>query len=142
MRALVSFVQKPGLSSLPQVYFRAGSALLVRAHLFMYFFPSLNSHIMGFYPLSFNGCWRRINSFQDIVQSIDTRFPMSSHDLFRILDDASEKTFLCAGTAESMQNFVFDGEARKICLEMKNLVACTCFLVGQKLVFFFTFSFS
>lgn len=98
VRALTSFVRKPGFSSLPQVYMKAGSALL------------------------------------DIVQSRPSRFPISSQDLFSILDDASEKTFLCAGTAESMQKYVFDGEAGKIGLEMKNLVACTCFLVEQKLV--------
>ncbi|KAJ4952211.1 hypothetical protein NE237_029043 [Protea cynaroides] len=70
----------------------------------------------------------------DVVQGRPSRFPLSSHELFSILDDASEKTFLCAGTAISMQKFVFDGEAAKIGLEMKNLVACTSFLVEQKLV--------
>lgn len=146
MRALTSFVRKPGFSSLPQVYMKAGSALLVRGHLFIYFFPLSNFQLLVFIYLLFflfflNGCWRCINSLQDIVQSRPSRFPISSQDLFSILDDASEKTFLCAGTAESMQKYVFDGEAGKIGLEMKNLVACTCFLVEQKLVFFFLFSF-
>ncbi|KAL2967267.1 hypothetical protein AAZX31_16G165600 [Glycine max] len=54
-------------------------------------------------------------------------------ELFSILDDASENTCLC-GTAESMQRYVFDGEAGKIGLEPKNLVACTSFLLEQKLV--------
>ncbi|XP_052201262.1 uncharacterized protein LOC127807449 [Diospyros lotus] len=74
----------------------------------------------------------------DIIQG-RPRFPMSSQELFGILDDASEKTFLCAGTAESMKKYVFDGEAGKIGLEMKNLVACTSFLVEQKLVYIFFF---
>lgn len=33
-----------------------------------------------------------------------------------------------------MQKYVFDGEAGKIGLEPKNLVACTSFLLEQKLV--------
>lgn len=70
----------------------------------------------------------------DINQARPSRFPISSQVLFSVLDDASEKTFMCAGTATSMQKFVFDGEAEKIALEMKNLVACTSFLLEQKLV--------
>ncbi|XP_068639210.1 uncharacterized protein [Aristolochia californica] len=98
IRALSSFVRKPGFSSLPQTYVKAGAALL------------------------------------DIIQAKPSRLPISSQELFSILDDASEKTFMCAGTALSLQKFVFDGEAGKIALEMKNLIACTCFLVEQKLV--------
>ncbi|XAR53648.1 hypothetical protein NMG60_11022278 [Bertholletia excelsa] len=98
IRALTSFIRKPGLCILPQVYAKAGSALL------------------------------------DVIQARSSRIPISSLELFSILDDASEKTFLCAGTAESMQKYVFDGDAGKIGLEMKNLVACTSFLVEQKLV--------
>ena len=70
---------------------------------------------------------------QDIVQSKPSSFPLSSQELFSILDDASEKTCLC-GTAVSMQRYVFDGEAGKIGLEPRNLVACTSFLLEQKLV--------
>lgn len=85
--------------------------------------------------------WHIKNSSQDIIQARPSRFPLSSEDLFSILDDASEKTFLC-GTAVSMQKYIFDGEAGKIGLEMKNLVACTSFLVEQKLVpFSFIFIF-
>lgn len=58
---------------------------------------------------------------------------MTSQELFEILDNASEKTFLC-GTAVSMQKYIFDGEAAKIGLETKNLVACMSFLVEQKVV--------
>ncbi|KAM1232121.1 hypothetical protein ACFX13_042712 [Malus domestica] len=69
----------------------------------------------------------------DIFQARPSRFPISSQELFSILDDASEKTFL-SGTAISMQRYIFDGEAGKIGLESKNLVACTSFLVEQKLL--------
>ncbi|KAK7391354.1 hypothetical protein VNO78_19769 [Psophocarpus tetragonolobus] len=69
----------------------------------------------------------------NIVQSRPSNFPISSQELFSILDDSSEKTFL-GGSAVSMQRYVFDGEAGKIGLEPKNLVACTSFLLEQKLV--------
>ncbi|XP_062120376.1 uncharacterized protein LOC133834705 isoform X2 [Humulus lupulus] len=69
----------------------------------------------------------------DIVQGRPSRFPISSQELFNVLDIASEKTFL-SGPAISMQRYVFDGEAGKIGLETKNLVACTSFLLEQKLV--------
>ncbi|XP_021730062.1 uncharacterized protein LOC110697036 isoform X2 [Chenopodium quinoa] len=98
VKALTSFIRKPGFTSLPQSYVRSGSALL------------------------------------DIVLGRPSRFPISSQELFSILDDASEKTFLYAGTATSLQKYVFDGEAGKIGLEMRNLVACTSFLVEQKVV--------
>ncbi|XP_058083878.1 uncharacterized protein LOC131231639 isoform X2 [Magnolia sinica] len=97
IRALMSFIRRPGSCSVPQIYVKAGAALL------------------------------------DVVQASPSRFPISSKELFSILDDASEKTFLCAGTDASIQNFVFD-EAGKIGLETKNLIACTSFLVEQKLV--------
>ncbi|KAA8533709.1 hypothetical protein F0562_031226 [Nyssa sinensis] len=96
--ALTSLIPKTGFCTLPQVYVKAGSALL------------------------------------GIIQARPSRFPITSPELFSILDDASERTFLSAGTAESMQKYVFDGEAGKIGLEMKNLVACTSFLFEQKLV--------
>lgn len=60
--------------------------------------------------------------------------PVSSKELFSVLDDASERSFLCAGTAESLQKFVFNGEAGKIVFELRNLFACASFLVEQKLV--------
>ncbi|KAL4557056.1 hypothetical protein LXL04_035226 [Taraxacum kok-saghyz] len=72
----------------------------------------------------------------DIIQGRPStcRLPVSSQELFSILNDASETTFLSAGTAESLQKFVFDGEAGKIGLEIKNLIAATSFLFEQKLV--------
>ncbi|XP_044468699.1 uncharacterized protein LOC123198138 isoform X2 [Mangifera indica] len=72
-------------------------------------------------------------ALEDIVQARPSRFPISSQELFSILDDASEKTFL-SGTAVSMQKYIFDGEAVKIGLETRNLIACTSFLVEQILV--------
>ncbi|XP_047938507.1 uncharacterized protein LOC125186202 isoform X2 [Salvia hispanica] len=70
----------------------------------------------------------------DIIQVKPSRLPISSQELFSILDDASESTFLCAGTAESLQKYVFDGETAKNILELKNLVAFTSFLFEQQLV--------
>eukprot|EP01018_Ginkgo_biloba_P033295 Gb_23986 [translate_table: standard] len=98
VKAMTSFIRKPGLPSLPQFYIKAGAALL------------------------------------DVVQTKSSRFPLPSKDLFSILDDASEKTFLCAGTAVSVQKFVFAGEAGKVGLEVRNLVASMGFLVEQKLI--------
>nr|GMC93040.1 Serine/arginine repetitive matrix protein [Ipomoea batatas] len=70
----------------------------------------------------------------EIIQAKPCRLPLSSLELFSILDDASERTFLCAGTAEAVQKYVFDGEVAKVGLDLKNLIACTCFLFEQKLV--------
>ncbi|KAF9613947.1 hypothetical protein IFM89_013482 [Coptis chinensis] len=70
----------------------------------------------------------------DLVQALPSRFPISAQEFFTVLDDGSEKTFLCAGTAFSMQKFVFDGETGKIMLEVRNIVACICFLLEQNLV--------
>ncbi|XP_044506231.1 uncharacterized protein LOC123225930 isoform X2 [Mangifera indica] len=78
-------------------------------------------------------CVRAGSALLDIVQARPSRFPISSQELFSILDDASEKTFL-SGTAASMQKYIFDGEAGKSGLETRNLVACTSFLVEQILV--------
>uniref|UniRef100_A0A6M2ELG5 C2H2-type domain-containing protein n=1 Tax=Populus davidiana TaxID=266767 RepID=A0A6M2ELG5_9ROSI len=97
IRSLMTVIRKPGISSLTQSCWRAGSALL------------------------------------DLVQGRPSRFPLSSGQLFSILDDASEKTFLC-GTAVLIQKYIFDGGAGKIGLETKNIVACTSFVVEQKLI--------
>ncbi|XP_071707533.1 uncharacterized protein [Rutidosis leptorrhynchoides] len=74
------------------------------------------------------------SSLVDIVHGRLSRLPLSSEELFNVLDDASEGTFLCSGTAESVMKYVFDSEAMKIGLETKNLIACTSFLLEQKLV--------
>lgn len=75
-----------------------------------------------------------IVNLQEVIQGKPSKLPITSQELFSILDDASEKTFLCAGTAESVQKYVFDGYAAKKGLEFKNLVACASFLFEQKLV--------
>ncbi|KAJ0471229.1 putative transcription factor C2H2 family [Helianthus annuus] len=98
VKNIAANLRKPIFLSLPQVYVKAGSALV------------------------------------DIIQGRSSMLRVSSQELFSVLDDASERTFLCAGTAESLKKYVFDGEAGKIGLEMKNLIACTSFLVEQKLV--------
>ncbi|CAI0546597.1 unnamed protein product [Linum tenue] len=85
----------------------------------------------GFSPLP-QYCLRAGTALLDIIQG-RFRYPLSSEELFSILDDASEKTFLC-GAAISMQKYIFDGEAAKTGLETKNIVACTSFLVEQKLI--------
>ncbi|CAL5185308.1 unnamed protein product [Lathyrus oleraceus] len=69
----------------------------------------------------------------DIVQPKPSSFPIPSQELFSILDDASEGTFLL-GTTVSVQKCVFPGGAGKIGLEPKNIVACTSFLLEQILV--------
>ncbi|CAN6705744.1 unnamed protein product [Malus baccata var. baccata] len=78
-------------------------------------------------------CLRAGSALLDIFQARPFRFPIDSRELFSILDDASEHTFL-SGTALSIDRYIFDTEARKIDLESKNLVACTSFLVEQKLL--------
>lgn len=98
IRTLSSFIQQPGLSSLPQFYLKAGTALL------------------------------------DVVQVKPSKFPLAAKYLFSILDDASERTFLCAGSSVSVQRLVFEGEAGNVGPEVKNLVASLGFLVEQKLV--------
>ncbi|CAH8384463.1 unnamed protein product [Eruca vesicaria subsp. sativa] len=94
---LMSLIEKPGYTALPQYYLRAGSDLL------------------------------------DIIQARTPRFPISSQKLFSILDEASEKTFLC-NEAAPMQKYIFDGEIGKNVLEAKNVVACASFLLEQRLI--------
>ncbi|PWA61656.1 Zinc finger, C2H2 [Artemisia annua] len=78
--------------------------------------------------------WKAGSALLNIIQGRPPMLPVSSKELFSVLDDASERTFLCAGTAESLQKFVFNGEAGKIVSELRNLFACASFLVEQKLV--------
>ncbi|KAF9668392.1 hypothetical protein SADUNF_Sadunf15G0124000 [Salix dunnii] len=72
-------------------------------------------------------------TLEDLVQGRPSRFPLSSGQLFSFLDEASEKMFLC-GTTVLIQKYIFDGGAGKIGLETKNIVACTSFVVEQKLI--------
>ncbi|KAF8114044.1 hypothetical protein N665_0043s0112 [Sinapis alba] len=69
----------------------------------------------------------------DIIQGRPLRFPVSSNQLFSILDDASEKTFM-SNEAAPMQKYIFDGENGKNVLEAKNVVACASFLLEQQLI--------
>lgn len=132
---------------MPHIYLKAGSALLVRPYsLFLcisFYCNELTYGLFYGYDISdslFFFFFFFLCPYQDIVQARPSRFPISSQELFSILDDASEKTFL-SGTAISMQRYIFDGEAGKVGLESKNLVACTSFLVEQKLVTFLVFLF-
>ncbi|WVZ63209.1 hypothetical protein U9M48_012858 [Paspalum notatum var. saurae] len=99
LAALSSWMCKPGYTSLPMAYARAGSELL------------------------------------DLIQTkASVQLPVSSNELFCVLDEASEKTFLCTNTAACIQKFLFDGEAEKIATELKNVVACASYMLEQKLV--------
>jgi hypothetical protein len=53
-----------------------------------------------------------------------------------MLNEASENTFLCTNTADAAcsQKFLFDGEVDKVATELKNIVACTSYILEQKLV--------
>ncbi|KAH0941889.1 hypothetical protein HID58_001526 [Brassica napus] len=94
---LISLIENPGYTALPQYYLRAGSDIL------------------------------------DIIQGRPLRFPIYSNQLFSILDDASEKTFM-TNEAASIQKYIFDGENGKNVLEAKNVVACASFLLEQQLI--------
>lgn len=78
---------------------------------------------------------------QDIIQARTPRFKISSQKLFSILDEGSEKTFLCNEAAQ-LQKYIFDGEIGKNVLEAKNVVASASFLLEQRLVTFFIQSFT
>ncbi|KAL3653535.1 hypothetical protein CASFOL_003216 [Castilleja foliolosa] len=74
------------------------------------------------------------NTLLDIIQANHSRLPISSRELFSILDEASERTFFCGGTAESVLKHVFDCETDKNCLELNNIIACASFVFEQQLV--------
>ncbi|KAI5056484.1 hypothetical protein GOP47_0028302 [Adiantum capillus-veneris] len=59
--------------------------------------------------------------------------PITSSELFKILDGSSEKTFPSFGL-NAMQRYVFEGGAGKVGLEAKNLVSSLGFLVELNLV--------
>jgi hypothetical protein len=68
---------------------------------------------------------------QDILQSKPSSLPIPSRELFSILDDASERTFLL-GTAVSMQKHVFHGGSGKIGLLARTDIG-NCFSELQNL---------
>ncbi|KAL3653700.1 hypothetical protein CASFOL_003381 [Castilleja foliolosa] len=76
------------------------------------------------------------NTLLDIIQANHSRLPISSRELFSILDEASERTFFCGGTVESVLKHVFDRETDKNCLELNNIIACASFVFEQQLVKF------
>ncbi|KAM3295218.1 hypothetical protein ACQJBY_037848 [Aegilops geniculata] len=75
------------------------------------------------------------NELLDLIQTAASRLPISSTELFIMLDEASENTFLCTNAADAacVQKFLFDGEVEKVATELKN-VACTSYILEQKLV--------
>ncbi|KAF7046951.1 hypothetical protein CFC21_055936 [Triticum aestivum] len=76
------------------------------------------------------------NELLDLIQTAASRLPISSNELFIMLDEASENTFLCTNAADAacVQKFLFDGEVEKVATELKNVVACTSYILEQKLV--------
>ncbi|KAL6593050.1 hypothetical protein ACP70R_049136 [Stipagrostis hirtigluma subsp. patula] len=71
----------------------------------------------------------------DLIQTkASLQLHISSNELFSVLDEASENTFLCTNTAACIQKFLFDGEADKVATELKNVVACASYMLEQKLV--------
>ena len=139
MKSLTTVIQKPVISSRNQSSWRAGSALLVRGHLFHVIYFPLD--FILFPPASLKYNVMQCNVFLFLTGSCPgrpSRFPLSSGQPFSFLDEASEKTFLC-GTTVLIQKYIFDGGAGKIGLETKNIVASTSFVVEQKLVSFFPF---
>ncbi|KQJ91623.1 hypothetical protein BRADI_4g38720v3 [Brachypodium distachyon] len=76
------------------------------------------------------------NELLDLIQTTASRLPISSNELFSMLEEASENTFLCTNTADTacIQKFLFDGEVDKVATELKNVVACTSYMLEQKLV--------
>ncbi|KAL0891042.1 hypothetical protein Bca101_015025 [Brassica carinata] len=113
---LMSLIEKPGYTALPQYYLRAGSDLLIILN------AQPHADIVIHAPV-----------LQDIIQARTPRFSISPQRLFSILDEASEKTFLCNEAAQ-MQKYIFDGEIGKNVLEAKNVVACASFLLEQRLI--------
>ncbi|KAF2320431.1 hypothetical protein GH714_027497 [Hevea brasiliensis] len=60
-------------------------------------------------------CLRAGSALLDIIQARPSRFPLPSEELFSILDDASEKTFLCgSGTAYQCKNIFLMGKLGRL----------------------------
>lgn len=59
---------------------------------------------------------------------------LSSNELFSVLDEASENTFLSTNATANMQKFLFDGDADKVATELKNVVSCASYMLEKKLV--------
>jgi len=64
-----------------------------------------------------------MNLFQDMLDKRERDFLLSSEKILSILDEASERTFLCS-----------QGEVNKTGLQERNLVASLGYIVEQTLV--------
>jgi hypothetical protein len=73
-------------------------------------------------------------AFQEIVDNRGGVFPLPSEHLLNILDEASEKTFLCGEPPLATQNYGYQADAGKNQYEEKNLIASLSFIVEQTLV--------
>ncbi|BBN17149.1 protein MpC2H2-1 [Marchantia polymorpha subsp. ruderalis] len=81
-----------------------------------------------------SGLMKAGSALLDIVQNKPSVYPLPSERLLSILDDASEKTFLTGGASGTYPRVVFNGDAGKVGLEEKNLVASMGFHVELRLV--------
>ncbi|GJM99608.1 hypothetical protein PR202_ga16728 [Eleusine coracana subsp. coracana] len=71
----------------------------------------------------------------DLIQTkASLHLHVSSNELFNVLDEASENTFLSTNTTANIQKFLFDGEADKVATELKNVVACASYMLEKKLI--------
>ncbi|KAJ7571474.1 hypothetical protein O6H91_01G164300 [Diphasiastrum complanatum] len=70
----------------------------------------------------------------DLIQGKVPVHTRTADELFSIMDNASEQTFLCGGTSLVVQRFVYHGDIGKHGLEDKNVVASVAFLLEHKLV--------
>jgi hypothetical protein len=73
-------------------------------------------------------------AFQEILDNRGGVFPLPSEHLLNILDEASEKTFLCGEPPLATQNYGYQADAGKNQCEEKNLIASLSFIVEQTLV--------
>jgi hypothetical protein len=74
---------------------------------------------------------------QELLEIVDNGggvFPLPSEHLLNILDEASEKTFLCGEPPLATQNYGYQADAGKNQCEEKNLIASLSFIVEQTLV--------
>ena len=119
MKSLTTVIQKPVISSRNQSSWRAGSALLVRGHLFHVIYFPLDFILFPPAFLKYNVM--QCNVFLFLTGSCPgrpSRFPLSSGQPFSFLDEASGKTFLC-GTTVLIQKYIFDVSVWNNCINTK-----------------------
>ncbi|CAM6032401.1 unnamed protein product [Sphagnum compactum] len=78
-----------------------------------------------------------IKAGQELLEIVENNrgvFPLASEQLLNVLDEASEKTFLCGEPPLAVQKYVYQGDAGKIQREEKNLIASLSFILEQTLV--------